>query len=59
MGFFKTMGRLAESAAAATVDFVTMDIDDTQSRRVRRRQDAEDQAESLKAVAEFIKVLKS
>ena len=53
------MGRMAESAAAATVDFVTMDIDDTQSRRVRRRQDAEDQAESLKAVAEFIKVLKS
>jgi len=57
MGFFKTMGRMAESAAAATVDFVTMDIDDTQSRR--RRQDAEDQRESLKAVAEFIKVLKS
>ena len=51
------MGRMAESAAAATVDFVTMD--DTQSRRVRRRQDAEDQRESLKAVAEFIKALKS
>ena len=59
MGFLKAMGRMAESAAAATVDLVTMDIDDTQSRRVRRRQDAEDQAESLKAVAEFIKVLKS
>ena len=27
--------------------------------QIRRRQDAEDQAESLKAVAEFIKVLKS
>ena len=50
---------MAESAVAAATDFVTMDIDDTQSRRVRRRQDAEDEAESLKAVAEFIKALKS
>ena len=58
MGFLKTLGRMAEKTVASTVDFVTMDINDTNAREVRRKHRDEDAAENLKALGEFLKILK-
>ena len=59
MGLLKTLGRMAERTSAAMDDVITFDLDGTTKREVSRQHQAEDAVDSVKALAELVRALKS